>query len=302
MRIAVVVNNYNYARFLDGCLASVFAQARPPDEIVVVDDGSTDDSVARLRAIAADAPRPVTVVAQRNGGQLSAFRAGLAATTCDVLCLLDADDLYAPGHVAAVEAAFTAHPGTQLLFSALTKRFADGRTREYPLPEGPLRPQALETVVLLRYAGWPTSTIAVRGAMARLLDGADAAAWRVSADAVLVMRAAARGLPRRTTAANTVVYRIHGGNLFHGRRAGRAARARLRTAFLHLLADDRAAFAALAPALRLRMFREELAAAPRTALTAYRFAQLVGALPAGPRDRAAMAGRYLAWLAFGGRP
>lgn len=90
--LAVVVINYNYAKYVGDALASIAAQLEPFDEVLVVDDGSTDDS----RAIVAERFPDVTVIAKQNGGQLSAVWAAVAATTCDYLCVLDADDEVLP--------------------------------------------------------------------------------------------------------------------------------------------------------------------------------------------------------------
>jgi glycosyltransferase involved in cell wall biosynthesis len=302
VRIGVLVDNYNYARFLEKCVGSISAQTRRADQVVVVDDGSTDDSLARLHALAATATPPVTVVAKPNGGQLSAFIAGAAALDCDIVCLLDSDDEFEPGHLAGIERAFAADPATDVVFSGHAKVFADGRREPVPATEAALPPQRLETIYLLRYCGGPTSTIAIRReALARVLPDADLPSWRVSADAVLVLRAAARGLRRRTTAEPTVIYRIHGQNLFHGRRLRGEKRARLRTALAALVAPERAALDAADDATRVAAFRQELDAAPRSPTSLLRFARLALVLPAAAAARAWLLLAYVRWLLVGGR-
>ncbi len=63
-------------------------------------------------------PIPVKVIHQRNGGQLSAFVTGLEQATGDLVLMLDADDTYAPTHVANVVRAFDAHPEVDFIFTA----------------------------------------------------------------------------------------------------------------------------------------------------------------------------------------
>lgn len=103
---SVLITNYNYGRFLDACLESVRTQTRRPHEIVIVDDGSTDDSRAIIDGLAGDA----TVILQEQRGQAGALDAAVAASTGDLLCFLDADDVFLPEKIARVTAFFEEHP------------------------------------------------------------------------------------------------------------------------------------------------------------------------------------------------
>ena len=104
--LGVIVINYNYARFVTDAIESVLAQDPPFDDVIVVDDGSTDGS---LEVIAAYKPR-VRVIAKENGGQLSACLAGIAATAADYIYILDADDYMAPGFVETAKCYFAERP------------------------------------------------------------------------------------------------------------------------------------------------------------------------------------------------
>jgi glycosyltransferase involved in cell wall biosynthesis len=98
---AAVVVNYNYARFLPRAVESLLSQERPFDEVLVVDDGSTDESLEVLGAYDGQ----VRVIAKENGGQLSACLAGLRAASADYVYFLDADDIALPQMLARVESA-----------------------------------------------------------------------------------------------------------------------------------------------------------------------------------------------------
>jgi len=98
--LAAVISNYNYGRHVGQALDSVLNQMQPFDEVVVVDDGSTDDSASVL-ARYADMPR-VRVLRIPNGGQLGAVRTGIAASQCDYIYTLDADDFAAANLVESV--------------------------------------------------------------------------------------------------------------------------------------------------------------------------------------------------------
>jgi hypothetical protein len=104
--IAAVVVNHNYARFLPEALDGLLAQETPFDEVIAVDDGSTDDS----RRVLDDYRARVKVLEIPNGGQLGACRAGLAAATTDYVYFLDADDVAMPHLVATVAPALVGRP------------------------------------------------------------------------------------------------------------------------------------------------------------------------------------------------
>ncbi|HEY0672865.1 MAG TPA: glycosyltransferase family A protein [Longimicrobiales bacterium] len=103
--VSVIVANHNYGRFLPHCIDSVLAQTYDPIELVVVDDGSTDDS----RAVLASYGSKVRAIFQQNAGQAAALSAGFASSRGEIICLLDADDGWYPHKVATVVAALQAN-------------------------------------------------------------------------------------------------------------------------------------------------------------------------------------------------
>lgn len=93
---SVVVTNYNYARFIGETIDSALAQTYPNLEVLVVDDGSTDDSRSVIESYGAR----VTPVFKENGGMASAINAGFRASRGGVVVFLDSDDLLLPTAVA----------------------------------------------------------------------------------------------------------------------------------------------------------------------------------------------------------
>ncbi|MGB9499230.1 MAG: glycosyltransferase family 2 protein [Dissulfuribacterales bacterium] len=75
MKISVLINNYNYEKYVCDAVKSVLQQSLLPDEIIVVDDGSSDDSVFRLKQKFGAESR-VKVISKENNGQLSSFNTG----------------------------------------------------------------------------------------------------------------------------------------------------------------------------------------------------------------------------------
>ncbi len=114
MKISVVIPTYNRADLLLETLESVWAQTRPADEIVVIDDGSTDDTRARLQPFA-DARR-LRYVYQTNAHLSAARNRGTRETVGDALLFLDSDDLLFAEALAALEAALHRVPDACLAY------------------------------------------------------------------------------------------------------------------------------------------------------------------------------------------
>jgi glycosyltransferase involved in cell wall biosynthesis len=90
MKISVVIPAYNAAVFLPRCLKSVFAQTLKPHEVIVVDDGSIDDTATLAAELGAK------VITRPNGGLSAARNTGIQNASSEWIALLDADDLWAP--------------------------------------------------------------------------------------------------------------------------------------------------------------------------------------------------------------
>jgi glycosyltransferase involved in cell wall biosynthesis len=97
IRISAVIPLFNGARYIAEALESVFAQTLPPIEIIVVDDGSTDNGAEIVRRIAQD--HPVTLLSRPNGGQAAARNTGIAHASGTHVALLDQDDAWYPDHL-----------------------------------------------------------------------------------------------------------------------------------------------------------------------------------------------------------
>lgn len=122
--VSIAINNYNYARFLPEAIDSALNQTYPHVEVIVVDDGSTDHS----QEIITNYGDKIIPVFKENGGQASAFNAGFAASRGDIICFLDADDIFVPEKAAEVVKALGTHPDLGWCFHSLRWVETDGKT------------------------------------------------------------------------------------------------------------------------------------------------------------------------------
>ena len=118
---SVVVPLYNKKRYVIDTLRAVLAQTHPADEILVVDDGSTDGGADAVRAAFGDRVRVIT---QPNQGVAAARNTGLSAARNELVCLLDADDYWEPEYLAEMARLASAFPDAQ--FYGVGHIYVDG--------------------------------------------------------------------------------------------------------------------------------------------------------------------------------
>ena len=98
-RVSVVVPSHNHAAFVEAALASALDQTRAADEIVVIDDGSTDGSAARLAAVAARSAGRVRFVARERRGAAATLNEAVSMSRGDWIAILNSDDRFVPGRL-----------------------------------------------------------------------------------------------------------------------------------------------------------------------------------------------------------
>jgi glycosyltransferase involved in cell wall biosynthesis len=125
LTVTVITPCYNGARFIERTIQSALAQSRPPLEIIVVDDGSTDESAALAEAFGP----PVRVVRQANKGESVARNRALAEARGSHVLFLDADDLLQPEALAHLTRALEGQPGAVALMGC--SWFSDDPTAPY---------------------------------------------------------------------------------------------------------------------------------------------------------------------------
>lgn len=211
-RVSVVINNYNYARYLRETIDSVLAQGSAVDEILVVDDCSTDNSREIIDSFMSEYPGRVRGVYQAtNQGQGAAFNAGFGASRGDIVMFLDADDFMLPGAAELIRGNY--NPDVALyqyrmrytdetsqlgegVFPPLSLRFAEGQEAS----------EKLRTIG--RYPSTITSGLVFnRWVLERILP-VDTEAFRYGGDGHVVAAAPLYG-PVRSFNTEICAYRLH---------------------------------------------------------------------------------------------
>jgi hypothetical protein len=118
MRISVAMCTYNGADFLPAQLASIVEQTRPPDEIIVCDDASTDETRTLLQSFARTSPIPVSLYfSDENVGSVKNFERAIGLCSGDVIALSDQDDVWRVDKLQLIEQSFTTNPSAGVVFS-----------------------------------------------------------------------------------------------------------------------------------------------------------------------------------------
>ncbi len=215
LAVDIVINNYNYGRFLANAIESARRQTHEKVEVVVVDDGSTDDSREVLRGYEGR----VSVVLKENGGQASALNAGMERCAGDIVLFLDADDTLHPEAAARVAAAFAADETIAKVQFRMEVIDAEGRPTgtlkpppHLPMPAGDLREPELAYPFDLAWL--PTSANAFREeAIRRILPIPESAYPVCGADWYLIHLATLLGTVVSLEQVSGA-YRVHGANSY----------------------------------------------------------------------------------------
>jgi glycosyltransferase involved in cell wall biosynthesis len=210
-RVSAIITAYNCAEFVGEAIESVLGQTRPVDEIVVVDDGSTDDTAAVMQAYAA---RGVRYVYQDNQGAGGARNRGIEETTGELVTFLDGDDTWYPDKTAVQLAYLAAHPATGLVSGErMWWRVSTNQrnVKRYALPPGK---DLRREILVQNVVGNPSMTMIRRSVIERV--GLFNRSLRWGEDWEFFIRVAYDS-PIGFVHQPVIVYRWHPGNLSHDR-------------------------------------------------------------------------------------
>ena len=185
--VSVLVASYNYKQYLGRALGSVLAQTYSHWECIVCDDGSTDGS-PEIAARYARHDERIRLMVQPNGGVASALNRAYQASVGDIICLLDADDFFAPDKLSQVVQGFRDGPDTGMVLHAM--QVVDAQ--EWVLYQKPFSDEVedgwIAEQVVARGGRWrsmPTSALAFRRTITELLFPIPEETFRSEADGFL---------------------------------------------------------------------------------------------------------------------
>jgi glycosyltransferase involved in cell wall biosynthesis len=211
IRVSIVVTSYNYARYLGQTIDSALSQTYPDVEVIVVDDGSTDSSPEIIRGYG-DRVKPLF---RANGGQAAAQNAGFAASSGDIVLILDSDDYLYPDAIASVVAVW--RPTTTKAQFYLDAVDGAGAALGFRLPNIPMDERGAMRLIECYgyYPSPPTSGNAyARSFLERVLPMCETT-WKRGPDGLLNALAALYG-DIVSIPCSLGAYRIHGRNMYAG--------------------------------------------------------------------------------------
>ncbi len=218
--ITVVIPTYNNGVFLEQAIASAYAQTVEPSQVIVVNDGSTDDTEDRLRRLSTELPASFMWRSKANGGHSSARNFALGLATGTHVAFLDGDDVWRSQKLERQFQHFASDPELVLSFTGYTYTYegyqgAPGRdnTPEVVSHENwdPDPAQALRRLIAYLPIG-PMSTVLVRrDALARLPPFDETLV--IASDGRLYLELVVRGMKMDFLPEELVEYRWHGTNL-----------------------------------------------------------------------------------------
>lgn len=206
MHVSVVIPAYNGSLYIKAAVDSVLRQTDADFSVVVVDDGSTDDTAAIIRGIG---DSRLSLVTQRNGGVASARNRGIASSSADLVAFLDQDDLWAPTKL-ATQKPFFCDPDVGVVGSFMTYLGAKGPMRA---TAGEMADGQRDRIARAKLMPFPPSSMIIRRSVFDAVGGFDEELVRRVGpiDDLDLLSRVARGYEIKTVPEPLGYYRVHSG-------------------------------------------------------------------------------------------
>ena len=222
MKTTCIINNYNYAKYVGEAIQSALDQTVAFDEIIVVDDGSTDNSLELIEGTIKNSEN-AKVIAKSNQGQLSCFNEGFKASSGDLIFFLDSDDIYLPSYLDTALRFYSQNNECDFLFcsiqefgkSSLLKNYIS--SNEYCKETGDMGYSLLRTLYSKSWIGSATSSISMkRMIIEKILPLPFVKEWRTLADVCLCCGSSLVGARKYFIPQPLIKYRVHENNHWYG--------------------------------------------------------------------------------------
>lgn len=218
MKTSIIINNYNYQEYVGEAIESALSQTLPANEIIVVDDFSSDQSVQVLKNKFSSINQIKLVLKDKNEGQLSAFQAGFAVSIGDIIFFLDADDLLQDTYLETALNFYQNHSDCDFLFTSAELFGSEERIAVCYDRTRDLGFSKISTIYRRTWIGHRTSTLSMRRrVLDQILPIPYLEDWRIRADDCLVYGASIANAHKYYLNEPLVKYRVHGNNGHYGK-------------------------------------------------------------------------------------
>jgi len=220
MKASIIITNYNYGKFITECVDSLLQQTYKNIEVIIIDDGSTDNSLELLNDNYSK-NRLINIVSKKNGGQLSTFNEALKYITGDIVFFLDSDDIYKDNYIEKVLEIYKKDKTIDFVFCAIEKFFTDGRKeiiQKYK-ENIDIGFSMISAIYSKEWVGSVTSVISMKkDILNQILPIPFEKDWITRADDCLIWGSSVVGAKKYYYNDPLVLYRVHGDNAFYDKK------------------------------------------------------------------------------------
>lgn len=225
LKTTCLINNFNYKDYICEAIDSALAQTHPFDEIIIVDDASTDGSGLTLQKIYGQSQNVKIIIHEQNQGQLAAITTGFLQSTGDIIFFLDADDFYHQQYLETALNIYNENPVCGFLycqmgtFSKIKENYQSPTQTQISQYQTYLEDRGYSIILameLQRFVGSPSSGNSIRRKyLSEMLPCTCIGNYRIWADTYFVIASSILGARKFFINLPLVAYRVHSKNVFY---------------------------------------------------------------------------------------
>lgn len=219
MKFSVIINNFNYSEFIIECVESALSQTYQDIEVIVVDDGSTDNSIELLESHYSKNDK-IKIVKKRNGGQLSTFNEAVKHISGEIVCFLDSDDIYKENYLEELIKIYEINKDVDFVYCAIERFFDNGKKEVIKKYENDkvIGFSTISSLYGKEWVGSVTSAISMRTELfKKIVPIVFEKDWITRADDCLIWGSSIFGAKKYYCSKSLILYRVHGSNFYYGK-------------------------------------------------------------------------------------